>query len=237
MSSPKLYGMMRVKNEAPWIQRSLVSLFEAGVEKLHVLDDDSTDGTRVILTSHAAVNAYWSPFTGLDEARDKNYLLGRLLDSERNLEPHDWIICIDGDEELVGGSRELFDVRHQPTTADAYSLKIEYLWDAPEQVRVDGWLGTFWRGSLFRVGAAKQGFRSTTFGNGANLHTSNIPGGFDIVERLPVRVKHYGYMHKADRIRKYKRNIQMDPANIERYESLYHGSFELREWDKLEPLA
>ena len=216
-NTPALYAMLRVKNEAPWIAGCLNSLTAAGVERCFVLDDGSIDGTKAICESLGA-RATVSPFFGFDEARDKNFLLGLML--QHSCSEEDWIICIDGDEELTN-SRSVIQAAITFPKADAYSFKIDYLWNDEEHVRTDGWLGDFWRGSLWRAGAAKEGFRNTPYPG--NLHCSNIPGGFGVVERLPVRVLHYGYMHYADRLRKFRLNKERDRANRERYEQLVIG--------------
>lgn len=221
--SPSLFAMLRVRNEAPWIAYCLSSLIAVGVEaeRIYVLDDKSTDGTGAIC-QHLHANVIRTPFwqDGYDEARDKNYLLGVLLD-KGCVGEQDWIFCIDGDEVICNDGRDAIQRAIHFPDAEAYALKIDYLWDRPHQVRVDGWLGKYWRGSLFQAGRAQEGFRNTAYPG--NLHCSNIPGGFDAVEQLKVRIAHYGYMHRADRLRKYEENSRRDPANSLRYLSLAMG--------------
>lgn len=236
--STKLYAMLRVKNEASWIAECIRSLLFYNINDIIVLDDASDDGTRAICHAFGVVVCP-TPFFGMDEARDKNYLYGNLLNTY-NPSPDSWVIMIDGDEALECGKesyQRLWREIANPRT-DAYSLKIEYLWDFPYIVRTDGWLNDFWRGSLWRIGAAMQGFRQTPYGAGANLHCSNIPGGFGVVGRLPIRVKHYGYMHQADRSRKLNWANTEDPDNLARYEFLNERhNISTVNWNGLEPLT
>ena len=218
-------GMMRVKNEERWIEESVRSLLPL-CRTVHVLNDSSTDRTERILldlnkefsyvdhynrTVRNFVLNHQSPFEGLDEQRDKNYLLGVAL---KWLAP-DWIIHIDGDEVLDQGAAGI--IRHYAETCSpevqAFVFKVDYLWDRPDQYRVDGRYDTFWRGSMFRVKGLTRGFKSTAWGNGANLHCLNIPAGIVNAIQVPVRLKHYGYMDKADRLKKWEYYNRVDSHN------------------------
>jgi glycosyltransferase involved in cell wall biosynthesis len=231
--------MMRVKNEAPWIAKALESLDRAGCVDTLVLDDNSEDGTDAIVVKYAKLIS--SPFLGHDQARDKNFLLGCLLE-EFQPEPEDWIIHIDGDEEILADTDAIRECLELYPNAVALAFQMIYLWDNPNQIRVDGWLGRLWRGSMFRVGAALSGFKTTPYG--PNLHCGNIPNSLHPgAERTRLQIAHYGYMHKADRLRKFQRNEDVDPTNRARYRSLVIGDLlpadtrtgnagplELKEW-------
>jgi len=205
-ASVRIAGMMRVKNEFPWIEESIRSIAPL-CRTIHVLDDHSTDGTLEILAKLRGRNPHGchvdgipSPFRGWDEARDKNFLLGTVLENEP-----DWILCIDGDEVLVDKGNKGNSLQECAALAlpevQALALKIVYLWDSPHQIRVDGRYGRFWRSSLFRVKGLERGFSSSTHGTGRNLHCGNAPHGLHAIE-LPITLKHYGYMLKEDRERK-----------------------------------
>ena len=62
-------------------------------------------------------------------------------------------------------------------------------------------------------------FKSYYEGEGANtnhvgLHTSNAPGlGGMRVQALNVFLLHYGYLHREDRVRKYRWILSIDPNN------------------------
>ena len=200
-------GMMRIKNEARWI-RSVLQSALAVCERVYILDDHSTDNTPEICQSFGEkVRLYSSPFEGLDESRDKNYLLDviRLYGAE-------WILAIDGDELLLD-PKEIKTLL-APATFNAYncySLRVLYLWNNLDQVRTDGVYGHFWRPSLFR---AVPGVCYSETPNGGNFHCGNVPQGLiGSAPHCDARLLHFGYMDARDRRRKYDWYNQHDPEN------------------------
>jgi glycosyltransferase involved in cell wall biosynthesis len=196
-------GMMRVKNEARWIERCLKSLFPV-CDQIFLMDDHSTDGTADICSSKVTV--LHSPFEGLDEARDKQWLLSKVMEC---YEPA-WIIATDGDEMLAPWSVEpLKAALNGPYPC--LSFKVLYLWDREDQVRVDGVYGDFHRESAFKPNGSTFG----PSGNGANFHCGNVPWGARQKRqvRSDIQLLHFGYLHKEDRIRKHKFYNEADPGN------------------------
>lgn len=221
-------AMLRIKNESRWIEEVIRSTFQL-CDKVFVLDDHSSDGTKdMIRRIDDRVVVFNSPFEGLNEARDKNWLYDEII---RYCKP-EWILCIDGDEVLEGSAGEAIrrGIAEHPEV-DAWALKIEFLWNARNQVRTDRIYGDFWRPSLFRPlhedptkpdsAALLREFRfqSTPFGrhvNGdkPNLHCSSVPQrrihGF---KRIPARLKHYGYMQRDWRVVKLDFYTSIDWLN------------------------
>ena len=198
-------GMLRVKNESRWIGDVLHSALVI-CDRVYVLDDHSTDGTGEICRSFGdCLRVYSSPFSGLDEARDKNWL----LDAIRLAGETDWILAIDGDEVL--GNHEALAASIVSGAAESYALRVLYLWDRPDQVRADGVYSRFWRPSLFRSRAGVN-FMSTP--NGGNFHCGNVPQ--DLAkgsQRSNAFLLHFGYMDARDRRRKFDWYNQNDPNN------------------------
>lgn len=202
-------GIMRVKNEQRWIAKAIRSI--AGLcAPIVVLDDHSEDDTAQIAFECGAV-VLPSPFEGLDETRDKNYLLQQTV---KEFSPQ-WILCLDGDEELADGDQHRIWAAVSSGHSDAYSLRIKYLWDSPEQCRTDGVYGRFFRPSLWRVRPG-QTFKST--GNGGNFHCGNVPQGMRAV-MSQATLNHYGYMFKEDRLKKFHWYNERDPGNT--FEDFY----------------
>jgi len=202
-------AMLRVKNESRWIERVIRSV-QPVCERIVVMDDASTDGTAEICSSLGA-EVLRSPFAGLDETRDKNWLLARVIRHSP-----EWILCIDGDEELEQGGADKVRAVARDRGIGACSLRVAYLWDSPDQVRTDGVYGRFARPSMFRA-VTDARFRST--GNGGNFHCGNVPYGIGPTLRSEIRLLHYGYMERADRVRKYEWYNRQDPNNYS--EDLY----------------
>lgn len=203
-------AMLRVHNEARWISEVLESIRPL-CERIFVMDDHSTDNTielsqRFRLGANQAeqVKVYNSPFEGLNESRDKNWLYDRII---RECEP-EWILCVDGDEVLEmrgpdiirehcaqtklvakdvvkGGGVHVTEYEAVPV-ADSYKLPIAFLWNDREHWRTDRIYGDFWRPSLFRpfipspdkpddmLVAKEFRFKATPFGRHVNSNQPNL---------------------------------------------------------------
>jgi glycosyltransferase involved in cell wall biosynthesis len=210
-------AMFRIKNEGKWIRRVIESVLPL-CERIYVMDDHSTDNTlqQCMLIETDRLNVLESPFENLDEARDKNWLYDWIIQEYETREGRycwpDWLLCIDGDEELAPGGTEIIRQTCGKTDKDALSLRIIYLWNTPNQVRVDGVYGDFRRPSMFRV--INPAFRFQTTPWNGNLHCSSIPQelihGFGKCE---AKLLHYGYMDAGRRMMKWNWYNTIDPGN------------------------
>jgi GT2 family glycosyltransferase/glycosyltransferase involved in cell wall biosynthesis len=210
-SAPQVLCALRVRNEAEHIGEVLSRALDL-CDRAFVFDDHSTDPTVEICRAFSdRVEVLGSPFEGLDEARDKNYLLGKIVEAAPT-----WVLWIDGDEVLERtGPDALRDAAAHHPGAAAFSLRIAYVWDTPDQVRVDGIFGRFRRPSLFRLaGQPVHRLRFPSAGPGPNLHCGNVPQGL-VGRRLEsnVRLKHYGYVTEEQRWEKYQWYNSIDPHN------------------------
>ena len=200
-------GIMRVKNESRWIKRSIESIAPLCNAGILVLDDHSTDDTPDVARASGA-KVWASTFEGLDEVRDKNFLM-----ASAHLYAADWVIMIDGDEAMEPGKVDYLRATMQRAiesgnTVRALAFSVLYLWDSEDQIRVDGVYRSMSRVSAFRPG--KERFEAT---GGANFHCGNCPQAITQRARAGVSLLHFGYMHRADRIRKYEWYREQDPGN------------------------
>jgi hypothetical protein len=192
-------AITRVKNGARWMEEHISSILKVCEQEL-VLDNHSTDETVEICHQFAPrVTVITNPHSDLNEARDKTYLA---LEARRLLTPS-WCLFLDADEILLDHQTLLDNIYSQ--CAPAYQLRIWSCWDSPEQVRVDGIYGKCFRSSVFQL-IATHGKWNQHSPSGPNFHCGSIPP--DLHGRSKrcypeVRVKHYGYMLREDRIRKY----------------------------------
>ena len=216
MKPPIFLAILRIKNEAWWL-RQVLSALSPLCRTIFVMDDHSTDGSKDIILDRPDTVYLQSPFSGLDEARDKNWLLESVMrtlpQKELNVDSPYWVLCIDGDEELepLGAEKIRRMVANDPTALSFY-FRILYLWDSPGKVRVDGVYGKFQRPSMFRLINPAFKFQSTPWGG--NLHCSSIPQEFlGHAKESNVALLHYGYMHQADREKKWKWYNTVDPGN------------------------
>jgi glycosyltransferase involved in cell wall biosynthesis len=213
----KFWGVMRIKNEARWIGRVIEAQLPL-VEKLYIFDDHSGDETLEICSSYEKVQVFRSPFDDLDESRDKQWLLDQLISdlpwAEINADSPHWVLALDGDEILDrDGPRRLPEIVEQ-MRSNVYSVRILYLWDEYDRIRIDGVYRQFHRPSVFRLINPNFRYISTPFGSGANLHCSSIPQEY-LGHAVPcsVNVLHLGYMLREDRLRKYEWYNRIDPRN------------------------
>ncbi len=217
--SATILGMLRVKNEARWIER-VIRAMQPACASILVFDDHSSDDTPDICEELGAV-VFRSAFTELDERADKDFLLQRVYESIPEHDQHYtqgnatspyWALCLDGDEELTAGSGELLRQAAESDRADSYSVRVLYAWNSVDQVRVDGVYSDFRRPSLFRL--MNQGFRFQSTPWGGNLHCSSIPqeliGGS---KPCDAAVLHFGYVDEELRRRKYEWYTKVDPNN------------------------
>ena len=157
MSRERTVCMMRVRNEARWIARSLDRTFEVA-RTVVLFDDGSTDETlrearRTAATGLARVlHVLPSPFRTfsrpvspvreretVNEVRDKNVLW---FFAKAHVD-FDHVLCLDGDEILskqaVSEFGRVWKLLNDGT--DVVSLPFLYLWNDEAQRRVDGIYG------------------------------------------------------------------------------------------------
>ncbi len=204
-------GIMRIKNEARWIQQSIASQLPI-CDKVLVLDDHSTDGTRDIVRSFGGRCVLMeSPFEGVSEGRDKRHLLQHVLRTNP-----EWALWIDGDEVLTGDAAELAQQEMADDAVAWYWLQMLYFWNSVDTIRTDGVYGYIGRPSLFRVRGQDVSKLYIPIGSGgADLHNGgNCPWGLaGAMGRSKIRIKHYGYLEPEERQRKYEFYNRVDPNN------------------------
>jgi glycosyltransferase involved in cell wall biosynthesis len=218
LGSPRVLGIMRIKNEAEWIQHSLESqLGYAGWEgsgicdKVLVLDDHSTDETRTICRSFGEnrVVLFESPFQGIDEGRDKNLLLQYAI-----MANPEWVVCIDGDEVLERAAVATLKSEFASPQVCAYAPRVLYFWDSLETVRVDGVYANFRRFSAFRVRGQNTSALLFPATGKAGFHCGNAPQGLTGQWlSSAANIKHYGYVDRDQRQRKFEWYNKIDPNN------------------------
>lgn len=208
----RFVAMLRVRDEERWIKQVITALLPL-CDEIFVMDDHSIDRTPDIVTAFDKLRVHYkkSPFIkdDLDESRDKNWLYDKVYDAKP-----DWVVCIDGDEELEKHGAEVIRETVETAKWHSYTLRIIYFWDSFNAMRVDGVYKTFARPSLFQM--INPAFRFKTTPWGGNLHCSSIPqeliGG---MQPCSARLKHYGYVDQVLRTDKFHWYNTVDPNNKE----------------------
>lgn len=201
----KIVAMTRCRDESRWLRRVLESWLPL-VEHVYLLDDGSTDSSAEIAASIPNVTVWPMP-EGMprNEAAHKSWLTARVV---KEAAPT-WILHCDSDELLT--SESIPAIRAElDSPVKCLSFHIKYLWDREDQWRTDGVYGRCHRQSMFRPehGAI---FR----GDPPGLHCGNVPMSLWGSCAYPAAtLLHYGYLHREDRIRKYRWYVE---------QSLKHG--------------
>lgn len=208
----KVACMVRAKNEGRWITRAIESVKPLCGENIFVMEDNSIDDTYG-LALKAGAKVFKSPFAAdsFDECRDKNWLMAQVIAA---CSP-DWILGLDGDEELEPeGAEKIRRTLGRNPPVDCFGLRFLYLWDSFDQMRVDGRYSSLSRQSLFRAlpGYKFEDYYPDRPGTHAGLHCSNAPYQMRTAN-INVFLLHYGYVFKEDRIRKYQWIRTIDPEN------------------------
>lgn len=202
-----IFGLLRIKNEARWIDRVIRSI-QPVCDRIVVLDDHSDDGTPELCEA-LGCTVFRSEFTGINETRDKDFLLEKVWAAGAEVGDH--CIMIDGDEALHVDDIPALKAAIA-SGALCCSMHIVYLWDREDQVRVDRWYQEFRRPSLFRLNSRALTFRVTDFGG--NFHCSSAPAQLLHCQMsIPVRLLHFGYLYREDRVRKFEFYNSVDPNN------------------------
>ena len=211
----KIVAMMRIKNEEEFIERCIKSALQI-CDEVVLFDDHSTDRTRELAEAFPQVVFIPSHFTELSETNDKNFLLQETL--KRN---PDWVLCMDGDEELSGKAAKsimsaisVVDREHPAFTV--ILLQVLYLWNDYRTIRVDGVYGNFWVPRVFTTW--DQDLSNLFFlylANKPGFHCGSIPS--QNYKRIDTRVGgplyHYGYLYPEQRRRKLNFYTKNDPGN------------------------
>ena len=195
---------LRVRNEGRWISAVLESL-QPLCSTIIVMDDHSTDDTRE-QCARLGAEVWLSPFTGLDEHRDKNWLLSKVV-------PHqpDWVFLVDGDEALDKSGPDQIRRSLARGTADHLIFQVMYLWNRVDAVRQDGVYSSFWTPRLYRWGPGI-GFLPTNYAK-CNLHCMVAPQYRQHGRMCGAKLWHLGYLFAEDRLRKYAWENEHDPGN------------------------
>ena len=224
-------GMLRVRNQAKYIQRTLDA---AGTfcKEIVVLDGKSDDGTYEICRRHpkvVRVEQREPPIEkGGAEADDRNLLLQ--MAKERN---PCFLFAMDGDE--IFEARAASAVQHMldfnAVDIDLFCFHVFTFWDDEGHYRADGIWGGMMQGRLFRNLPNQKIYYRKEMGE---VHCGSHPFVPDEARSFTfLRLKHFGYVDRAQRERKYKWYTENDRNKSEAmilggyspyYKKLYYGT-------------
>lgn len=215
----QIVAHMVTHNEAGRYLATCLDWLTKMVDKIVVYDDQSTDRTVKICEERGCivhVRESAVPKFIVDEAEFRA-AAWRTLASEVN--PHDWVVCIDADEFLVATNGEtergeLDRLAEMAFGSDGYALNVREVFDVKEGeplVRVDNFWGSI-VGVRYVEWTADPHFPPMKMGCGsvpAAIQHTTIAPGLDIL--------HYGYAAAEDRAAKhlrYSRRAGHNPKHI-----------------------
>ncbi len=211
-----MIGLYRCKDEARWIERSLLRTLEVA-DHVVFMDDHSTDATAEIVQDLSAAGqpiAYLaSPFEGLQESRDKQWLLQR---ARERFPDERWFLAVDGDEVLDRKAPKVIPelVKNMETAKlNVAWFQFLFLWDTEKRARWDGIYGATWQKRLWKIEPeTPSAFPAGDAGVGFHCGWAPIMEQRE-VHCQEVKFLHFGNLHRADRERKQKFYQGLDPNN------------------------
>ncbi len=193
-----IVGLLRIKNVEKWIKRLIIQLDKV-CDKILILDDGSTDRTfqeianAIIKPKRVRIRKQEIPFHG---GRDRIMLHKWAAEFNPT-----WIVAPDGDELWEEGKEEELKtlLLNTPEYIEAWTFPFFYLWDDENHYRDDGSYHNVTAVRAFR-------YNKDELPKDSSSHSVALPKV--IVERrrikqADIRMKHFGYMEKGDRIVRY----------------------------------
>lgn len=197
---------MLARNESGrYLARSLLSL-EAAVDRIVVLDDASTDDTAEVCRQLGA-EVRSRPSTGFAEEWRLRDQLWRWACS---LQP-EWIVVLDADEVLRGGSRLRDILMSLPGGVAAAAVRLWDLWDDEDSVRDDE-LWTAHRRHWVVAMRYRPGWPYLLRRQGQHCGRLPLDPPGRIAEVDGVDILHFGWLRPSDRRLKAARYKRLDPG-------------------------
>lgn len=213
---------MVVKNEENRYLRQILKHILPAVDAVMILDDASTDWTvdicKEILKDkeHKIIVNEKSMFHNEWKLRKKQWK------ETLKMKP-DWILCLDADEMFEDAFFEKLPYLLKENSVDVYNFRLFDMWDSPDKYRSDRFWNAHKRYCTFLIRYQKHfhyRFRHTA------QHCGRFPANIRFMNCLnsDLRIKHFGWMKKEDRVAKYERYMKLDPegkfGNLEQYKSI-----------------
>jgi O-antigen biosynthesis protein len=210
-----IIAILRIKNEQRWIKKCLEHA-EKICNGFIILDDGSTDDTISICKKFDSVlELHCQKGLPFDEVRDKNTLLN--LAKKHN---PDFLLSLDGDEIIQANSKHVLDdeLNHLYSKSSIFEFQSLFIWDKPNQYRIDGVYSNIWYKRLMRMSDQENElyFQETPYPG--NSHSTRLPSNcqdWNFPVRSKVKILHYGYYDQDMRKNKFEFYSQLDPHNAD----------------------
>lgn len=194
--------------------RFLPGLFEnltGQVDGVVALDDQSTDESRAFVESQSLLLELLTVPLGAQEELEDSKNRPRMTRAAWEHDA-DWLLGIDADERVEQGFRERAEREIDRAEAEGHAamwVPFLELWDAPDQVRVDGVWGEKRKACLFKADRSHQFEERRLHSNWASWPYP--PGGFP---RADLRLYHLRMIRPEDREARAARYLRLDPDRV-----------------------
>jgi glycosyltransferase involved in cell wall biosynthesis len=177
------------------------------VDELVIIDNGSTDGTLEAYKKYPKIkNILYT--TGYDEGRDKIMLL-----EEAKKRNPDWIIWIDGDEVFEDHFTREVAENYMNSKYNRITFRMCNFWLSKERCRFDG---QYYLYNLHPQRSMWKNVLEAYFRN-RKLHNGDIMGIPGKIFISPYRLKHYGYVNRAEMQMKLDRYLENDQSGDRDY--------------------
>ncbi|MGM0884320.1 MAG: glycosyltransferase [Bacillota bacterium] len=233
MKTQKLTAMLLVRNEADRYLKEVLDDLDQYVDEIVIVDDASTDETPQICESYGRAKVIRRNEPGFSN----EYVLRKFCWEETIKTNPDWILALDADE--LFEDRMKSEIRNllNSEDVDAWSFRLYDFWGSKHSYRDDAYWGThrcYWP-YLLRNLPISPVWKETP------IHCGRIPQNILTQYRIgysDIRIKHYGWVNKADHKIKFDRYIKGDPDgrynnyNLQQYYSIFDENPNLVKWEE-----
>lgn len=227
----KLIVGMLVKNEANRYLSRVIENINLFADELVVLDDQSTDCSMDLIKSLSSIPTiihtnYYGQFS--NEIVLRKNLFAKIFERSP-----DWLMVIDADEVYSGASRKAFDQLMNQGEFDVWGFRLYDLWDE-DHYRADA----LWQAHEYYTPMLMRNIKDfNAIWRETPQHCGRLPqnvwslrnSGTDL-----MKIKHFGWVQEADRLRKFKRYMANDPegkyGSLEQYKSILEPCPLLLSW-------
>ncbi|KKR88701.1 MAG: family 2 glycosyl transferase [Candidatus Yanofskybacteria bacterium GW2011_GWA1_44_21] len=218
----KIVAILRTKNSLLKLEDCLEKLSEL-MDEIIIMDNGSTDGTIEVFKKFPKIaQVLYRDDTGnFHEGRDMNILLEEA--KKRNA---DWITMAWPDEVFEKNlTRAILEKYMRQHTYDCIGFRMCHFWQSMKYCRFDrDWFFYTLRPQRFMWRNVEG-----TYFKDVVIHPGGIQGITTPVRTVPFRIKHYGYVSKADVDRKLEVFKKSDPTKLYKYVTADFENKESRE--------
>lgn len=230
-STPRLTLSMIVKNEADRYLRRVLESAKEYITDAVIIDDGSDDNTIEVCEEvlgtipHVIIRNQKSQFSNEVFLRKQQW-------NETIKTNPDWILVLDADEIFEDSFKDYVYQLMSDKNCDAYYFRLYDFWDE-EHYRSDN---LWYAHTNYRPFLVRNRHKNDYVWLEQKQHCGRFP--LDInnypYQCSSLRLKHYGWARKEDRLQKYTRYLQLDPegtlGSFPQYQSILDENPNLELW-------